>query len=154
VTDQAGLSGQQTIQYVVVYDPTDSFVTGGGWIESPPGAYVPQPELTGRAHFGFISRYEKGATVPSGKTDFRFATANLDFHSTAYDLLVVAGMKAKFKGCKLPVSTLGDGIPDAWKIAHGLDVKDPNVANGDYNHDGYTNLEKYLNELAGDGPSK
>jgi hypothetical protein len=38
------------------------------------------------------------ATVPSGKTDFRFVTADLDFHSTAYDWLVVAGMKAKFKG--------------------------------------------------------
>lgn len=65
-----------------------------------------------------------------------------------------AGGIGELTGGKPTVSTLGDGIPDAWKIAHGLDVKDPRVANGDYNHDGYTNLEKYLNELAGDGSSK
>lgn len=41
-----------------------------------------------------------------------------------------------------------DGIPDAWKKAHAIDLKDPNARNGDHNHDGYTNLEKYLNEMA------
>lgn len=54
------------------------------------------------------------------------------------------------KGGQTAASTLSDGIPDAWKIAHGLDPKDPKVAAGDYNHDGYTTLEDYLNELAGD----
>jgi hypothetical protein len=98
VTDDDTGAASQSTPYVVVYDPTGSFVTGGGWIESPAGAYTPDPTLTGRAHFGFVSRYEKGATVPSGKTDFRFVTANLDFRSTTYDWLVVAGMKAKFKG--------------------------------------------------------
>ena len=40
-----------------------------------------------------------------------------------------------------------DGMPDAWEVAHGLD---PAVAdnNGDFDNDGYTNLEEYLNELA------
>ncbi|HMP08249.1 MAG TPA: hypothetical protein PJ982_18020, partial [Lacipirellulaceae bacterium] len=43
--------------------------------------------------------------------------------------------------------TSGDGIPDWWAIAHGLN---PSVANnnGDFDNDGYTNLEEYLNELA------
>lgn len=40
-----------------------------------------------------------------------------------------------------------DGMPDAWETAHGLK---PDTAdnNGDFDSDGYTNLEEYLNELA------
>jgi len=43
--------------------------------------------------------------------------------------------------------TDGDGMPDYWEIEHGLD---PNVANpnGDFDNDGYTDLEEYLNEIA------
>jgi hypothetical protein len=61
-----------------------------------------------------------------------------------------AGGISELRNGSVPVSTLGDSLPDEWKRAHGLDPKDSNVAKGDYNHDGYTNLEKYLNELAGD----
>lgn len=41
----------------------------------------------------------------------------------------------------------GDGMPGVWELKHGLD---PNVANnnGDFDSDGYTNLEEYINELA------
>ncbi len=43
--------------------------------------------------------------------------------------------------------TDGDGMPDAWEREHGLD---PNVANhnADFDNDGYTDLEEYLNDLA------
>ncbi len=48
-----------------------------------------------------------------------------------------------------PVDTDHDGMPDAWEDAHGLARDDPRdgaalAANG------YTNVENYLNELAGD----
>ena len=46
--------------------------------------------------------------------------------------------------------TDGDGIPDAWEKSHGLNPKDASDANKDLNHDGYTNLEKYLNSLVGE----
>jgi hypothetical protein len=42
-------------------------------------------------------------------------------------------------------SGVGDGIPDDWKIAHGLDPHDPNVAFEDPDNDGLTNLEEYQN---------
>jgi pectate lyase len=51
-----------------------------------------------------------------------------------------------------PASSVHDGIPDAWKIAHGLDPKDPAVAQADDNRDGYVNVEKYANDLAGEKP--
>jgi pectate lyase len=50
-------------------------------------------------------------------------------------------------GGTAPLSTAGDGIPDAWKVAHGLDPRAANVANSDCNGDGYPNVEKYLNSL-------
>jgi hypothetical protein len=86
-------------QYIVVYDPNAGFVTGGGWINSPPGAYYANPALTGKANFGFVSKYEKGANVPTGDTEFDFNVANINFHSTSYDWLVVSGTaKAQYKG--------------------------------------------------------
>lgn len=83
---------------VVVYDPSAGFVTGGGWFHSMPGAYVADPTLTGRANFGFVSKYQKGANVPVGQTEFIFKAGGLDFHSATYQWLVVAGAKAQFKG--------------------------------------------------------
>ncbi|ACQ81604.1 hypothetical protein Bcav_3362 [Beutenbergia cavernae DSM 12333] len=48
------------------------------------------------------------------------------------------------------LDTDGDGIPDEWEIAHGLDPFDPSdgSAVGD---DGYTNLERYLNSITAIG---
>ncbi len=85
--------------YIVVYDPDGRFVTGGGWIDSPAGAYVADPELTGQANFGFVSKYKKGATTPTGNTEFQFKAGELNFHSDSYDWMVIAGQdKAKYKG--------------------------------------------------------
>jgi pectate lyase len=40
-----------------------------------------------------------------------------------------------------------DGMPDAWETARGLNPADPADRNGDYDNDGYTNLEEYLNDV-------
>ena len=98
VTDGHGRVGESSYQYVVVYNPDGGFVTGGGWIMSPAGAYTTDPSLTGKATFGFVSKYEKGATVPTGNTEFQFNAGNLKFKSTSYEWMVVAGAKAQFKG--------------------------------------------------------
>ena len=45
------------------------------------------------------------------------------------------------------VDTDGDGMPDAWELANGLDPKDPSDATGDINGDGYTNIEKWINGI-------
>ena len=41
----------------------------------------------------------------------------------------------------------GDGMPDEWEIANGLNPNDPSDANLDCNGDGYTNIEKYINGI-------
>jgi hypothetical protein len=84
--------------YVVVYDPNGGFVTGGGWINSPAGAYYADPSLTGKANFGFVSKYKKGQSTPDGNTEFQYQAGNLNFKATAFDWLVIAGAKAQFKG--------------------------------------------------------
>lgn len=83
---------------VVIYDPNGGFVTGGGWINSPAGAYTADTSLTGRANFGFVSKYQQGASTPTGETEFQFKVGNLNFHSTSYDWLVIAGARAQYKG--------------------------------------------------------
>lgn len=83
------------------------------------------PEPTGKATFGFVSKYNKGATVPTGNTEFQFQAASFDFHSSEYQWLVVTGSDyAKLKG----VGTIngqgeykfqlwaGDGDPDTFRI--------------------------------------
>jgi len=97
VTDDEGAQSTDST-LVVVYDPSAGFVTGGGWINSPPEAYTPDPLLTGKATFGFVSRYKKGATTPTGVTEFQFKVADLNFHSDSYQWLVIAGAKAIYKG--------------------------------------------------------
>ena len=102
IDDNGGFDITNTVDglpaMVVIYDSEGGFVTGGGWINSPEGAYVPSSSLTGKASFGFVAKYKKGTTEPIGNTEFEFEIADLDFQSTDYDWLVVAGAMAQFKG--------------------------------------------------------
>lgn len=97
-TDVFGNVGASSCVLAVWYDPNAGFVTGGGWIDSPTGAYVADPGLTGRANFGFVSKYKKGNATPTGNTEFQFQAGNLNFSATAFQWLVVAGARAQFKG--------------------------------------------------------
>jgi PKD repeat protein len=151
VTDGYGRKTTEQYQFVVVYDPDGGFVTGGGWINSPAGAYTPDPELTGRANFGFVAKYKPGKIVPDGNTNFRFQTAGLHFESTSYDWLVVAGMeRAKFKGVgtingegsygfMLTAVDRDDGDTfriKIWDVDTGDTVYDNVVDDGDDSYDG------------------
>ncbi len=97
-TDAAGNAGPVSCAYYAVYDANGGYVTGGGWINSPAGAYTSNAILSGKANFGFVSNYQKGANVPTGQTEFQFNVANFNFHSTSYEWLVIAGAKAQYKG--------------------------------------------------------
>ena len=125
ITGDNGNTGTGTFEFVVVYDAEGGFVTGGGWIDSPEGANLAEPSLAGKANFGFVSKYKKGAAVPTGQTEFQFEAGGLNFHSSNYDWLVVTGSDyAKFKGSGTINGTgdykfqiwAGDGEPDTFRI--------------------------------------
>jgi hypothetical protein len=97
VKDSVGASGCAQV-WIVVYDPNGGFVTGGGFINVGAGSYAGDPTLTGRANFGFNSQYKKNANIPTGETEFNFQVGNFNFHSEAYNWLVVSGYKAQYKG--------------------------------------------------------
>ena len=98
VTDSDGAVAQQVYQYIVVYNPSSGFVSGGGNLISPAGAYLADPLLGGSATLGFVARYSNGSDKPDGHTIFRLNEADLRFRSTSYDWLVVSGPYARFKG--------------------------------------------------------
>jgi hypothetical protein len=125
VMDDDGGVNQAIYQYVVVYDPNDGFVTGGGWIYSDAGAYLPDPTLEGRASFGFVSKYTKKDTSPIGQTAFHLNVADLNFHSDTYQWLVIAGNNAKFKG---DGTINGKGHYGFMITATDGQYKDPNLS--------------------------
>jgi hypothetical protein len=97
--DAGGNWSAESCALLAIYDPSAGFVTGGGWINSPAGAYAPDPTLTGKANFGFVSKYQKGANVPTGNTEFQFKEGNLNFSSTSFQWLVIQGTTmSQFKG--------------------------------------------------------
>ena len=103
VTDDGGLSGVlpaaiSSTAFVVTYDPAGGFVTGGGSINSPAGSLAADPSAAGRASFGFVAKYQKGATIPEGNTQFHFSAGQLKFKSIEYQWLVVSGARAQYKG--------------------------------------------------------
>ena len=55
VTDDDDASDTAIFEFVVVYDPSGGFVTGGGWIDSLEDAYAADSSLVGKANFGFVS---------------------------------------------------------------------------------------------------
>ena len=50
-------------------------------------------------------------------------------------------------GGTAPVDTDQDGMPDAWETKYGLNLNDPADATDDFDHTGYTNIEKYINGI-------
>ena len=59
----------------------------------------------------------------------------------------------ELKSAPAPLDTDGDGMPDAWEQARGLNPREPADRNGRRLNAAYTNLEVYLSELAGDSPA-
>jgi hypothetical protein len=91
VTDDDGGSDVSTFEAMVVYDPQVGSMTGGGWFDSPPGAYVLDPSLAGRGEFSFDVKYSKGAQVPKGELRFVFGDGILAFYSSSYEWMTITG---------------------------------------------------------------
>jgi pectate lyase len=86
-----------------------------------------------------------GATLPvRDRADAAIIQQARDRTGSLIDSQTQAGGWPELKSAPPPVCTLHDGIPDDWKVAHGLDPKDPELA-AKVGPSGYTYLEEYLN---------
>lgn len=90
-----------------------------------------------------------GLSAKSQNEDGLFKYRRLDKES--YKLGIITdprqmGGLPQYKGKPYKDSD-GDGMPDSWEKANGLNPNDPSDANGDINGDGYTNIEKYINGI-------
>ncbi len=66
------------------------------------------------------------------------------------DLPIAVGGLGTYKTAPAPLDTDGDGLPDAWELQNKLNPKDASDGNK-LDKEGYTMLERYLNELAAVG---
>lgn len=111
------------------------------------------------AENAFNTVVEKAGTVNRDKIEQRIAEetkngtatykGSIGGKSGIIDLETdVEGFYAYSTDYTVPTDTDGDGMPDEWEKAHGLDytVEDQNTLNSD----GYTALEVYLNSLMGE----
>jgi pectate lyase len=64
---------------------------------------------------------------------------------TIHDPATMGGF-GELHGGTAPLDSDGDGIPDDWELAHGMNPHDPTDANK-LDKDGYTMLEEYVNSL-------
>ena len=115
--------------------------------ERQPAPFVP----TTRALQAFEDVLNRaGATLPRrDSVDERIIEEVDDYEGEVIDDPSEVGWPKLANGTP-PVDTDRDGMPDDWEQRLGLDPQDPADRNGDVTGNGYTNLEDYLNELAGD----
>ncbi|MBI3667315.1 MAG: hypothetical protein HY236_14000, partial [Acidobacteria bacterium] len=142
-------TGASACTMLPVYDPTDGFVTGGGRIDSPAGKDLLNTSAVGPASFGFVSKYLKGASTPSGNLEFQFQAGNLNFKSSSMNWLVVTGQpRAQFQGtgtingtsvCKFQVDAWDNSFPSggAFVDAFGIKIYSCN-SGGDVNGNRYS----------------
>ena len=126
IRDDDGGSASRISEPLIVYQSINGrSVTGGGWIDSPPGACQIDPRCAaakGRASFGFVSKYGKGP-LPAGNTVFQFKSASLTFKSGPQLWLVASGPVARFAGS----GTLNgiDGFDFAVTAVDGHAAREP-----------------------------
>ena len=100
VVATAGSGCATSIAYIPVFDASGSFVTGGGWINSPAGALTSDATIVGKANFGFVARYRRGSNQVDGNTEFQFNAGSINFKSTFHESgsLVISGRRATYRG--------------------------------------------------------
>lgn len=102
VTDASGTSvTSAACGPVLVFDPRAGFLTGGGWFDSPPGSFSPDPAVAGRGSFGVVAKYLSGNRL-KGNLEFQVHDRLVNFHSTGLDLLFITdtplGPRAEVRG--------------------------------------------------------
>lgn len=92
--------------------------------------------------------YRENVKLP--ETQFEHRRLSIDSYKIGIitDVSQVGGYP-EYKGVPYK-DTDNDGMPDAWEKKQGLNYNDVKDAGLDKDGDGYTNIEQYLNEIAGE----
>ncbi len=90
-----------------------------------------------------------GASKPSDLADARLVGGVATRTHRLIDSQREVGGWPELKSKPAPMDSDRDGMPDAWEQKAGLNPQNAEDRNGDSDGDGYTNLEEYLNALAG-----
>ena len=88
-----------------------------------------------------------GASLSRDAADTRLVKGIRDRSHRRIDSQEEVGGWPDLRSVPAPSDRDGDGMPDKWELACGLNPDDRADGNGDRDKDGYTNLEEYLNSL-------
>ncbi|WP_294331716.1 pectate lyase [uncultured Sphingomonas sp.] len=113
-------------------------------------APVPMPAVT---RDSAVQAYERvlasaGASKVRDSVDARIVAGVRDRTGRQIDSQREVGGWPELESTPAPQDSDGDGIPDAWESAHGLNSHDARDGNADRNGDGWTNLEEWLADVA------
>ncbi len=96
LTDHWGAVASNSWKYLVVYTPDTNEVSGRGFITSPPGAYLPDPAIDGKAGFGLTAKYTRG--VPVGNARITLHEGMTRFTASYLDWIINRDGKAMIHG--------------------------------------------------------
>ncbi len=109
---------------------------------------TPKPETTSARDALEAVLARSGATLPvRDAVDERIVLDVRNHSGRIVDSQREVGGWPTYRSAVAPPDTDGDGMPDDWEIAHGLNPRDPSDAAKKRNGSGYTNLEEYINSI-------
>ncbi len=121
---------------------------------SPPGyrldAPVPMPPVTRDPAAQAFARVLAGAGASKARdsVDAAIVAGVRDRSGHQIDSQRDMGGWPDLRSAAAPRDSDGDGMPDTWESAHGLNPRDAHDGAADRNGDGWTNLEEWLADMA------
>jgi hypothetical protein len=109
------------------------------------GAARPQTQPAAQAYVQVLK--SAGASRRQDAADARIVNGVRDRRNRLIDSQDEVGGWPVLKSEPARVDKDGDGMPDDWERQNNFDPKNPDDRNGDFDADGFTNLEEYLNGL-------